>query len=67
METSSEQQGALVEPTTFEDIMNLASWDRKRDDEEINDFLDVRERELEKNEARARRVFSVLLPQVSQE
>jgi hypothetical protein len=67
METSNEQQGTLVEPTTFEDIMNLASWDRPRDDEEISDFLDVRERELEKNEARARRLFSGLLPQVSQE
>ncbi len=63
----SEQTSTLVEPTDFEDIMRLASWDRQREDSEIDNFLTQRERELERNEARARRVFGVLLPQVSQE
>lgn len=56
-----------VESITFEDIMKLASWERQRDDKEIDNFIEMRERELERNEARSRRLFSGLLPQVSQE
>ncbi len=67
METNNEQSGTFVQPVTFEDVMNLASWDRRRDDEEIDDFLDQRERDLERNEAKTRRIFNLLTTEASQE
>lgn len=37
---------ASVEPVTMSEVLNLATWDRPRTDEELRDFINRRESAL---------------------
>jgi len=39
METTT----ATIEPVTVSDVLNLATWDRPRTNEELRDFISQRE------------------------
>jgi hypothetical protein len=41
-----EIQAAGVEPVTFSDILSLASWQRERSSEELQDFINTRHANL---------------------
>jgi len=43
MEVPTSSQSPYAEPVTISDVLNLASWDRQRSDDELRSFISRRE------------------------